>query len=135
MRPNFFVNTPDILHESLQYGGPAMFKIRAVLASMLSPTWGVYSGLRAVRARRRAAGQRGVPGQREVPAPPARLRTRATPRAAAWPRTSARLNQFRRAHPALQQLRNLRFHHVDNDAMTCFSKRDDGQRTTPSSSS
>ena len=42
MRPNFFVNTPDILHESLQFGGPPMFKIRAVLAAMMSPTWGVY---------------------------------------------------------------------------------------------
>ena len=44
MRPNFFVNTPDILHEYLQHGGPAAFRIRAVLAAMLSPTWGVYSG-------------------------------------------------------------------------------------------
>ncbi len=44
MRPNFFVNTPDILHAYLQYGGPPAFKIRAVLASMLSPAWGVYAG-------------------------------------------------------------------------------------------
>nr|BFE71010.1 DUF3416 domain-containing protein [Actinoplanes digitatis] len=36
---------PDILHESLQHGGPPMFKIRTVLASMLSPSWGMYSGL------------------------------------------------------------------------------------------
>ena len=44
MRPNFFVNTPDILHEYLQHGGPPAFKIRAVLAAMLSPSWGIYSG-------------------------------------------------------------------------------------------
>ncbi len=44
VRPNFFVNTPDILHASLQYGGPAMFKIRAALAALSSPSWGVYSG-------------------------------------------------------------------------------------------
>lgn len=43
-RPNLFVNTPDILHESLQTGGRAMFAIRAVLAATLSPLWGVYSG-------------------------------------------------------------------------------------------
>ena len=43
-RPNLFVNTPDILHESLQTGGPAMFAIRATLAATMSPTWGVYSG-------------------------------------------------------------------------------------------
>src|SRR3954447_17142264 len=44
LRPNFFVNTPDILHSYLQYGGPPAFKIRAVLAATLSPSWGVYSG-------------------------------------------------------------------------------------------
>src|ERR1043166_8506841 len=44
MRPNFWPNTPDILHETLQHGGPPMFKIRAVLASMLSPSWGMYAG-------------------------------------------------------------------------------------------
>src|SRR4029079_6637319 len=44
MRPNFFVNTPDILHAYLQYGGPAAFKVRAVLAALLSPSWGVYAG-------------------------------------------------------------------------------------------
>lgn len=43
-RPNLFVNTPDILHESLQKGGPGMFAIRAVLAATMSPLWGVYSG-------------------------------------------------------------------------------------------
>ena len=44
VRPNFFVNTPDILHEFLQYGGPAAFRIRAVLAAMSSPSWGMYAG-------------------------------------------------------------------------------------------
>ena len=37
-RPNLFVNTPDILHESLQTGGPSMFAIRATLAATMSPT-------------------------------------------------------------------------------------------------
>src|ERR1700739_342500 len=44
MRPNFFANTPDILNEYLQHGGPPAFRIRAVLAAMLSPSWGIYSG-------------------------------------------------------------------------------------------
>ncbi|MFD7284236.1 alpha-1,4-glucan--maltose-1-phosphate maltosyltransferase, partial [Streptomyces sp. NPDC059862] len=44
MRPNFFVNTPDILHAYLQHGGRPAFEVRAVLAATLSPTWGVYSG-------------------------------------------------------------------------------------------
>jgi starch synthase (maltosyl-transferring) len=44
MRPNFFVNTPDILCSYLQHAGPAAFRVRAVLAAMLAPSWGVYSG-------------------------------------------------------------------------------------------
>ncbi|NED38333.1 DUF3459 domain-containing protein, partial [Streptomyces sp. SID8499] len=34
-----------------------------------------------------------------------------------------RLNDIRRRHPALHQLRNLRFHHTDNDAVIAYSKR------------
>uniref|UniRef100_UPI003CC510B6 alpha-1,4-glucan--maltose-1-phosphate maltosyltransferase n=2 Tax=unclassified Streptomyces TaxID=2593676 RepID=UPI003CC510B6 len=44
MRPNFFANTPDILHAYLQHGGRPAFEARAVLAATLSPTWGIYSG-------------------------------------------------------------------------------------------
>ena len=35
-----------------------------------------------------------------------------------------RLNAIRKAHPALHWLRNLRFHHVDQPELLCFSKRD-----------
>jgi starch synthase (maltosyl-transferring) len=37
----------------------------------------------------------------------------------------ARLNEVRRAHPALQQLRNIYFHHADNPDVLAFSKRDE----------
>jgi starch synthase (maltosyl-transferring) len=123
MRPNFFVNTPDILHESLQYGGPPMFKIRAVLASMMSPTWGVYSGFElyehvAVR-----------PGSEEYhDSEKYQLRPRDWAAAEASGRSLApylrRLNEVRRAHPALQQLRSLHFHPVDNPNLICWSKTD-----------
>ena len=73
-RPNLFVNTPDILHESLQRGGPGMFAIRAVLAATMSPALGRLLRVRAVRAPAGARGQRGIPGLREVPAASARLR-------------------------------------------------------------
>jgi starch synthase (maltosyl-transferring) len=35
-----------------------------------------------------------------------------------------RLNEVRRMHPALQQLREIHFHHVDNDALLAYSKTD-----------
>lgn len=43
-RPNFFVNTPDILSVYLQDGGPPAFHARIVLAATLSPSYGLYSG-------------------------------------------------------------------------------------------
>ena len=43
-RPNLFANTPDILHEFLQQGGPPAFRIRLVLAATLGATYGIYSG-------------------------------------------------------------------------------------------
>ena len=43
-RPNFFINTPDILHDYLEHGGPPAFASRLVLAGTLSPTYGIYSG-------------------------------------------------------------------------------------------
>ena len=123
MRPNFWPNTPDILHETLQHGGPPMFKIRAVLASMLDAVVGHVRRLRAVRARgppRRG----GIPRQREV-----RAAARATGPAPRPPGRSlagflGRLNAIRRDNPALHWLRNLRFHDIDNPALLCWSKRD-----------
>jgi starch synthase (maltosyl-transferring) len=122
MRPNFFVNTPDILSEFLQHGGPAAFRIRAVLAAMLSPTWGVYSGYELfehlpVR-----------PGSEEyLDSEKYQLRPRDFAAAEADGRSLAplltTLNKIRRAHPATHWLRNLQFHWIDNDAITAFSKR------------
>jgi starch synthase (maltosyl-transferring) len=123
MRPNFFVNTPDILHESLQFGGPPMFKIRAVLASMMSPTWGVYSGFELFEHVAVRAGS-----EEYLDSEKYQLRPRDWAAAEASGRSLApylrRLNEIRRAHPALQQLRTLRFHDLDNPNLICFSKTD-----------
>jgi starch synthase (maltosyl-transferring) len=122
MRPNFFTNTPDILHAYLQYGGLAAFKIRAVLAAMLSPTWGIYSGYELgenVPLR---------PGSEEyLDSEKYQYRPRDWEGAARHGYGIAdfitELNQIRRAHPALHRLRNLRFHAVDQPDLMCFSKR------------
>ncbi len=121
-RPNMFVNTPDILHAFLQYGGPPAFRIRAVLAAMLSPTWGVYAGYELCEhvALR--------PGSEEyLDSEKYQLRPRDWSAAEAEGRSLAPyltvLNRLRREHPALHQLRNLTFHHADDDAIIVFSKR------------
>ncbi|WP_462202853.1 alpha-1,4-glucan--maltose-1-phosphate maltosyltransferase [Frankia sp. CcWB3] len=127
MRPNFFVNTPDILPEYLQHGGPAAFQIRAVLAATLSPTWGVYAGyeLRENTPVR--------PGSEEyLDSEKYQYRPRDWAAAERAGQSLApyltRLNQIRRAHPALQWLRNLHFHHADGDEIMVFSKRVDSLR-------
>jgi starch synthase (maltosyl-transferring) len=123
MRPNFFVNTPDILHDYLVHGGPAAFAIRAVLASTLSPTWGVYSGYELYEHLNLR------PGSEEyLDSEKYQLRPRDFAAAIADGRSLApligKLNRIRREHPALHQLRNLVFHEVDNPDLIAFSKRD-----------
>ncbi len=122
LRPNLFVNTPDILHAYLQYGGPGAFAIRATLAATGSPSWGVYAGFELfehVPVR---------PGSEEyLDSEKYQLRVRDWDEVAAegWslaPYLGA-LNRLRREHRALQLLRNLSIHDGGNPAVICYSKR------------
>ncbi|MEW2431092.1 maltotransferase domain-containing protein [Micromonospora sp. NPDC047644] len=122
MRPNFWPNTPDILHESLQHGGPPMFKIRAVLAALLSPSWGLYAGYELFEHVARPGAEEYLDNEKYE------LRPRDWAAAEAQGRSLApfltTLNRVRRDNPALHQLRNLRFHEIDNPALLCWSKHD-----------
>ncbi|MDX3875129.1 DUF3459 domain-containing protein, partial [Streptomyces europaeiscabiei] len=122
MRPNFFVNTPDILHAFLQEGGRPAFELRAVLAATLSPTWGVYSGYELCENTPLK------PGSEEyLDSEKYQLRPRDWDTAAQDGRTIApllgKLNEIRRRSPALRQLRDLHFHHADQEAVIVYSKR------------
>ncbi|MFJ4833341.1 alpha-1,4-glucan--maltose-1-phosphate maltosyltransferase [Streptomyces sp. NPDC088747] len=121
MRPNFFVNTPDILHEFLQHGGRPAFELRAVLAATLSPTWGVYSGFELCEN----APVR--PGSEEyLDSEKYQLRPRDWESAEREGRSLApllgRLNAIRRRSPALRQLRDIHFHHTDQESVIAYSK-------------
>jgi starch synthase (maltosyl-transferring) len=122
MRPNFWPNTPDILPPHLQHGGPPMFKIRAVLAGLLSPSWGMYAGYELYEHVPRPGYEEYIDNEKFE------LRPRDWKAAEAAGESLApylaRLNAVRKANPALHWLRNLRFHHVDNENMLCWSKRD-----------
>ncbi|MDX5457291.1 maltotransferase domain-containing protein [Micromonospora tulbaghiae] len=122
MRPNFWPNTPDILHSSLQHGGPPMFKIRAVLAALLSPSWGMYAGFELFEHVARPGAEEYLDNEKYE------LRPRDWDAALAQGRSLApfitTLNRVRRDNPALHRLRNLRFHDIDNPALLCWSKHD-----------
>jgi starch synthase (maltosyl-transferring) len=122
-RPNLFVNTPDILHESLQQGGPGMFAIRAVLASTMSSAWGVYSGFELFEHRPVREGSEEYLNSEKYELRPRDFEAALADGESLEPFLT-RLNEVRRLHPALRQLRTLRFHHVDNDALLAYSKFD-----------
>lgn len=124
MRPNFFTNTPDILHAYLQHGGPGAFAIRAVLAATLAPSYGIYSGFELYE---QVALRPGV--EEYLDAEKFQYRPRDWAAAKRQGRSLAPLltliNSVRGEHRALQDLRSLYFHHCDNPNIIAFSKQDD----------
>jgi starch synthase (maltosyl-transferring) len=133
-RPNFFANTPDILHEYLQRGGRPAFEVRLILASTLAASYGIYSGYElcenvAVR-----------PGSEEyLDSEKYQIRIRDWNQPGNLRELIAAVNDIRRAHPALQQNGTLAFHRTDNPALLWYSKSADTGRvfvvanTTPAS--
>jgi starch synthase (maltosyl-transferring) len=119
-RPNFFANTPDILHEYLQTGGAPAFKIRLVLAAFLSPSYGIYSGFELFE---------NVPvrqGSEEyLDSEKYELKPRDFDQAGTLVPYISKVNEIRHKHGALAGLRNLRFHGVDKENIIAFSKSDE----------
>ncbi len=120
MRPSFWPTTHDILTPYMQQGGQAAFAIRAVLAATGSPTWGVYAGYELAEHIARPGAQEQIDNEKYEYKP------------RDWDAAKAEygltdlithLNQIRRDHPALQQLRNVTVHTSTDDATFCFSKR------------
>jgi starch synthase (maltosyl-transferring) len=122
-RPNFWVNTPDILPHHLQTGNPAIFAIRAALAATLTPSWGMYAGFELYEHRPVREG-----AEEYLDSEKYEIKIRdwdgATKKKLTLAPFITLLNTIRRENVALQRLRNLRFHHCENDQIIAFSKRD-----------
>ncbi|MBV9682277.1 MAG: alpha-1,4-glucan--maltose-1-phosphate maltosyltransferase [Solirubrobacterales bacterium] len=118
-RPNFFANTPDILHEYLQHGGRPAFEARITLAATLSPTYGIYSGYEHFE---------------NVPAHPGSEeylhseKYEIKQRALDGPLLPyiQRLNEIRRENAALHELSNVTFLDTANDALIGYAKHSAG---------
>lgn len=125
-RPNFFVNTPDILTEYLQFGGPAAFRIRAALAATASPLWGVYAGYELYEHVARPGAEEYIDNEKF------QYKIRDFDGAEVEGRSLApylrRLNAIRADHPALGELQNLVVHPTSDDATIAYSK---SRRTHP----
>ncbi len=117
VRPNFFVNTPDILHAYLQEGGPSAFAVRAVLAALLSPSWGMYSGFELFE------NEPVRPGSEEyLHSEKYEYRPRDFDRQPNLKGLIGQLNAIRRHHPALHRLRNISFLNSENPAVIAWVK-------------
>jgi starch synthase (maltosyl-transferring) len=120
-RPNFFVNTPDILPHFLQTGGKPAFTIRAVLGATLSPLWGVYVGFELFENKALQGREEYLDSEKFQYRP--RDWKAAEKSGENLNLLIGKLNHIRREHPALQQLRDLHFHHAPHAQALVFSKR------------
>ncbi len=115
-RPNFFVNTPDILPFHLQSGDRWMFQSRVALAATLSGNYGVYSGFELLE-------HQALPGREEyLDAEKYELKNRDWNKPGNIGDYIARLNRIRRGNPALLQTANLRFLLADHPHVIGFLK-------------
>src|SRR6516225_5506959 len=115
-RPNFFVNTPDILPFHLQSGEPWIFKARVALAATLSGNYGIYNGFELLE-------HEAIPGKEEyLDSEKYELKVRDWD----WPGNIkdyiGRLNRIRRDNAALLQTSNLRFAQIDDNEVIGFIK-------------
>ena len=122
-RPNFWVNTPDILPFHLQSGNPAVFALRAVLAATISPSWGMYAGYELYEHLPIAEGKEEY---RDSEKYEIRIRdwSGAIKKGMSLAPFVSELNSIRKKNVALQRLRNLVFHETNSDQVIAYSKRE-----------
>ena len=117
MRPNFFANTPDILHEYLQTGGRPAFEARLILAATLAASYGIYSGFELCE---NVAVKKG--SEEYVDSEKYQIKPRDWHQADSLRELVARVNAIRREQPALQQNATLSFYQTDNPHFVWFGK-------------
>ena len=115
-RPNFFVNTPDILPYHLQGGETWMFKSRVALAATLSSSYGIYNGFELLE-------HESLPGREEyLDSEKYEIKVRDWDRPGNIKPYISDLNRIRRANAALQQTSNLRFIGIEDGNVIAFAK-------------
>lgn len=115
-RPNFFVNTPDILPYHLQGGEPWMFKSRVALAATLASNYGVYSGYELLE-------HTPIPGREEyLDSEKYEIKVRDWNKPGNIKDHIAMLNRLRRDNPALQQTSDYRALPIDDGEVLGFIK-------------
>jgi starch synthase (maltosyl-transferring) len=116
-RPNFFVNTPDILPFHLQGGEAWMFKSRVALAATLSATYGIYNGFELLE-------HEAIPGKEEyLNSEKYELKVRDWNQPGNIKDYIRQLNQARSNNAALQQTNNLHFLGIEDGNVIGYVKQ------------
>ena len=118
MRPNFWPNTPDILSGPLRNGPPPAFALRLALAATLVPSYGIYSGYELCENEPASTAN-----EEYLYSEKYEVKRRNWDQPGSLAPLITRLNEVRRQHPAFGELRNITFHHSNNDQLLVFSKR------------
>jgi starch synthase (maltosyl-transferring) len=114
-RPNFFANTPDILHEYLQRGGRPAFEARLVLAATLSPSYGIYSGFEHCENVPARPGSEEYLNSEKYEVKRRRLDGPLLP-------LVRRLNEIRRAHRPFHRVLGLQFLETENEQLLAYAR-------------
>ena len=117
-RPNFWVNTPDILHATLQRGGLPAFRLRAVLAAITGPSWGMYSGYELGENTPLREGS-----EEYLDSEKYQLKPRNWDQPHSLAPLITQLNAIRNRHaPAIAQLDTLHLHHIESEHLLAVSR-------------
>lgn len=122
LRPNFFANTPDILHRYLQRGGRPAFRVRLVLAATLSSLYGIYSGFEFCENEAHPDSEEYLDSEKYQ----IRQRDWAAPESIV--EDVRFVNRLRREHSALREFENVRFYPSNDDRVLFYGKTDYFQR-------
>lgn len=118
-RPNSWPNTPDILTDQLQYGGRPMYVQRLVLAATLTANYGMYGpAFELMWSEARPGAEEYLDNEKYE------IKQWDVDQPHSLAEVIKLVNRIRHAHPALQQDRTLRFHHISNDQLIAYSKTD-----------
>jgi starch synthase (maltosyl-transferring) len=110
MRPAFWPNTPDILAGPLRRGPRAAFEVRLLLAALLVPTYGIYSGYEL--CENEPASEL---NEEYLHSEKYEIKDRDYSAPGSLAALVRRTNEIRRAHPTLWALRDVAFHGSDDD--------------------
>lgn len=114
----FWPTTPDILTDYLRDNGIAGHAIRAVLAALGSPSWGIYSGYELIENTQRPGYEEQMNNEKYE------VKTRNWEQASSYGISTllTSLNAIRAAHPATRSYHNLAVHSSDNGQILVFSR-------------